>query len=394
MKELTKGGTNPANVKMDKEGKYIYYTKRGGSINRLDIKSDKSESLPYSAKLKIDYPAERTQIFEEAWRAIRDWFYDPQFHGNDWYALHDKYKELCVIASTNNDFRDMFNDMLGELNASHMGIYNQGRAETQEDATGLLGVEMVPVDDGMKVIRVIPESPADRSSSKLFVDDVITGVNGTRYDKNENFYELFNTKVNEMILLTVKGKDGKEREVAIRPTNSLRQLLYEEWVKDRKKLVDKFSNGRLGYIHIQGMNIPSFEVFERELTAAGYGKEGLVVDVRYNGGGSTTDYLMAVLNYKQHAYTIPRGASDNLKRDQKKFRNYYPTAERLVFAAWLKPSIALCNEGSYSNAEIFSHAYKTLGIGKLVGAPTNGSVISTGALRLIDGSFVRIPFRG
>jgi C-terminal processing protease CtpA/Prc len=90
----------------------------------------------------------------------------------------------------------------------------------------------------------------------------------------------------------------------------------------------------------------------------------LIIDVRYNGGGSTTDYLMAVLNYKQHAYTIPRGASDNLEKDKLKFRDYYPTGERLVYAAWLKPSIAICNEGSYSNAEIFSHAYKQLGVGQ------------------------------
>jgi C-terminal processing protease CtpA/Prc len=103
---------------------------------------------------------------------------------------------------------------------------------------------------------------------------------------------------------------------------------------------------------------------------------------------------MTVLNYKQHAYTIPRGASNDLEKDKKKFRDYYPTGERLVFAAWTKPSIALCNEGSYSNAEIFSHAYKTLGIGKLVGIPTNGSVISTGGKGLIDGSFVRLPGRG
>jgi tricorn protease len=176
--------------------------------------------------------------------------------------------------------------------------------------------------------------------------------------------------------------------------NTVRQLLYEEWVSDRKKLVDKFSNGKLGYIHIQAMSQPSFEVFERELQAAGYGKEGLVIDVRYNGGGSTTDYLMAVLNYKQHAYTIPRGASENLEKDKAKFREYYPIGERLVFSAWMKPSIAICNEGSYSNAEIFSHAYKTLGIGKLVGVPTNGSVISTGGRGLMDGSFVRLPFRG
>jgi C-terminal processing protease CtpA/Prc len=246
----------------------------------------------------------------------------------------------------------------------------------------------------MKVLRVIPESPADRTSSKLFVDDVITAVDGAEYKSDENFYSLLNTKADEKILLAVKSKDGKDREVAIRPIANERQLLYREWVKDRRALVDKYSNGRLGYIHIQSMDIPSFEVFERELTAAGYGKDGLVVDVRYNGGGSTTDYLMAVLNYKQHAYTIPRGATDDLDRDKKKFRGYYPIGERLVFAAWLKPSIALCNEGSYSNAEIFSHAYKTLGIGKLVGVPTNGSVISTGGKGLIDGSFVRLPERG
>ena len=394
LKELTKGGSNPGNLSMDKDGKYLYYTKMGGSLTRHDLKADKPEPLPYSAKIKIDYTAERSQIFEEAWRAIRDGFYDPQFHGKNWNALHDKYKELCVNASTNSDFRDMFNNMLGELNSSHMGFTAPERAETQRDATGLLGVELMPEGNAMKVAKVILNSPADKNSSKLFVGDLITSVDGTPVKNDENFYSLLNTKADEKTLLAVKGKDGKEREVAIRPTASLRQLLYQEWVENRKKLVEKYSGGRLGYIHIQGMDMPSFEVFERELQAAGYGKEGLLVDVRYNGGGSTTDYLMTVLNYKQHAYTIPRGASNNLEKDKLKFRDYYPTGERLVFAAWTKPSIALCNEGSYSNAEIFSHAYKTLGIGKLVGVPTNGSVISTGGKGLIDGSFVRLPFRG
>lgn len=394
LKEITKGGSNPGAVTIDREGKYLYYTKTGGALNRQDLKADKSETLPYSAKMKIDYSAERQQIFEEAWRTIRDGFYDPQFHGKDWNALRDKYKEICVIASTTNDFADMYNFLLGELNSSHQRFTAPERAETQKDATGLLGVELMPTKDGMKVVRVIPNSPADKSSSKLFADDVIIGLNGNKFNEEENFYSLLNTTVDEKTLLTVKGKDGKEREVAIRPIANERQLLYQEWVLDRKKLVDKYSNGKLGYIHIQGMDMPSFEVFERELTAAGYGKEGLVVDVRYNGGGSTTDYLMTVLNYKQHAYTIPRGASDNLEKDKLKFRDYYPTGERLVFAAWTKPSIALCNEGSYSNAEIFSHAYKTLGIGKLVGLPTNGSVISTGGKGLIDGSSVRLPSRG
>jgi C-terminal processing protease CtpA/Prc len=195
-------------------------------------------------------------------------------------------------------------------------------------------------------------------------------------------------------LLTVKGADNKTREIVLRPVTSITTPLYNEWVDERKKMVDKWSGGRLGYIHIRGMDMPSFESLERDLTAAGYGKDGMVIDVRYNGGGSTTDLLMTVLNYKQHAYTVPRGASSDLERDKKKFRDYYPTGERLVYAAWLKPSIALCNESSYSNAEIFSHAYKQLGIGKLVGQPTNGSVISTGGRQLMDGSFVRLPGRG
>ncbi|QQS34830.1 MAG: PD40 domain-containing protein [Ignavibacteriales bacterium] len=394
LKEITKGGTNPSGVSIDAEGKYLYYFKQGGSINRQDLKSDKSESIPYSAKMKIDYVTERHQIFDEAWRAIRDNFYDPNYHGKDWSSLKDKYEPLCMAASTENDFRDMFNYMLGELNASHMGMYGSDRSETQKDVTGMLGVELVQTSAGMKVIRVIPDSPADKISSKLNADDIITAIDGTPVDSLENFYQMLQNSADEKLVLTVKDKELKEREIVIRPSSNVRSLLYEEWVLNRKKLTDQYSNGRLGYIHIQGMSIPSFEVFERALTEAGNGKEGLVVDVRYNGGGWTTDYLMAVLNYKQHAYTIPRGASDNLEADKLNFRNYYPTGERLIFAAWLKPSIAMCNEDSYSNAEIFSHAYKTLGIGTLVGKPTNGSVISTGAKGLIDGSYVRLPFRG
>lgn len=393
LKEITHGGTNPSGVIMDKDGKYLYF-RRFGSLSRLDAKSGASEGLPFVAKMKIDYITERTQVFEEAWRTIRDGYYDPNFHGISWQKMHDKYRDRCIYASTDADFGDMFNLMLGEMNSSHMGFRTAERAETQRVSTGLLGAELMPVDKGMKVVRVIPNSPVDKEFSKLSAGDIITSVNGEAVTNDVNFYSLLNDLTNEKVLLTVTGADGKQREVTPRLTNSLSDELYEEWVENRRKLVDKFSGGKLGYIHIRSMDFPSFETVEREFAAAGYGKEGLLIDVRYNGGGSTTDYLMTILNYKQHAYTIPRGASDNLERDKKKFRDYYPIGERLVYAAWTKPSIALCNEGSYSNAEIFSHAYKTLGIGKLVGVPTNGSVISTGGKSLMDGSFVRLPLRG
>lgn len=195
-------------------------------------------------------------------------------------------------------------------------------------------------------------------------------------------------------MLLEVNRAGATTEIVIWPTTSLRTELYDAWVDERRRLTDEYSNGRLGYLHIRGMNWTSFERFERDLMAAGYGKEGLVIDVRYNGGGWTTDYLMAVLNVKQHSYTIPRGAASNLEKEHSKFKDAYPFAERLPLSAWTKPSIAMSNENSYSNAEIFSHAYKALDIGKLVGRPTFGAVISTGSHLLVDGSRVRMPFRG
>jgi C-terminal processing protease CtpA/Prc len=309
-------------------------------------------------------------------------------------ALKKKYKPWALAASTTQDFRYITNLMLGQLNASHMGMYGSNPEKTQRERTGRLGIEVKPVKGGVEVTHVIPNSPADREKSRLEEGDIILEVDGEKVDANTNFYALFTDETNNQILMQVKGKDGKEREMVIRPTSSIGNLLYEEWILERKKLVDEYSNGRLGYIHIRGMNFPSFERFERELTASGYGKEGIVIDVRFNGGGWTTDYLMAVLNVKQHAYTVPRGAAKNLEKENADFKDYYPFSERLPLASWTKPSIAMCNASSYSNAEIFSHAYKSLDLGTLVGIPTFGAVISTGGKGLLDGSFVRMPFRG
>lgn len=289
----------------------------------------------------------------------------------------------------------MFNLMLGQLNASHLGLRGGRNPESvQGEPVGLLGVEFKPAKQGVSITRVIPGTPADKEKSSLYEGDIITAVNGVPVTNDKSIYAHLTGTVNQEILLSVTNYDNeaRDREVAIRPTRSIRNQLYEQWIAEKRALTEKYSGGKLGYIHIRGMNLPSFERFERELMASGYGKEGIVIDVRFNGGGWTTDYLMAVLNVRQHAYTIPRGAAKSLD-ENKKFNSYYPYSERLPLTSWTKPSVAMCNESSYSNAEIFSHAYKQLNIGKLVGMPTFGAVISTGGQRLIDGSFVRMPFR-
>jgi len=393
-KQLTKGNSRPGNISLSNKEDFLYLISKGRTA-RIGVKNAKKENLPFNAKMKIDYAMESTQIFDEAWKVIKNRFYDPNHHGQNWDALKQAYKPLALKASTRIDFKIIFNRMLGQINASHMGMYRgEERTSLQNERTGLLGVELKQTKNGqLQISSVVLNSAADREASKLKVGDVISSVNGEKISVNENIYSYLVATNNEKIILGIASA-GKEKEVVIRPKTNARADNYNAWVKERKRLTKLYSKGRLGYIHIQGMNWTSFERFERELTAAGSGKEGVVIDVRYNGGGWTTDYLMAVLNVKQHAYTVPRGAAKNLEKEHKSFKDYYPFSERLPLSAWTKPSIALCNQNSYSNAEIFSHAYKELGIGKLVGTPTFGAVISTGGHTLIDGSYVRVPFRG
>lgn len=393
IKELTKKGTAGRGMSLSPDGKYIYLLKKGGKPGRLKIAGDKMENIPIKAEADWNYPEVREHVFETAWQAINQRFYDPNFHGRDWEALKKQYKPIALNASTDEDFRSIFNWMLGEINASHMGMYGPNSKKKDQDKTALLGIEFEPLKKGIKVTEVLPESPAAKEESQLKIGDIILAVNQKEMEEEDNFYQYLVNQSDKPILLTIE-RNGTEQEIEIRPTNNLTMAKYNAWVEENRKMVDEYSNGQLGYLHIRAMGWTSFEKFERDLMAAGYGKKGILIDVRNNGGGWTTDYLMAVLNVKQHAYTIPRGAAKDLEKEHKNFRDHYAFGERLPFAAWTRPSIALCNQNSYSNAEIFSHAYKQLGIGTLVGTPTFGAVISTGGKGLMDGSYVRVPYRG
>ncbi|MFO8232037.1 MAG: S41 family peptidase [Longimonas sp.] len=392
-KALTEGDLGPYSVRLGPEQSHLFFAHSSGQLARIATDGGSVERLPFRARMEIDYPAERAQVFDEMERAMEQGFYDPNFHDADWDALVEQYRPWAMRASTSTDFQYMVNLMLGELNASHMGFYGPDRADTQSEQTGLLGVEWAPADNGLEVTRVVPDSPADREVSRLNVGDVVTSIDGTALSASTSPYRLLNDTVDELVMLTVQDDDGDTRTVRIRPTSSLRSELYQEWVDTRDELAREYSDGRLGYLHVQGMNWPSFERFERELFASGNGKGGLIIDVRYNGGGWTTDYLMATLNVNQHAYTIPRGATDNLEANHTEFRDHYPFGERLPYPAWTKPAGTLINQNSYSNAEIFAHAFKSIDRGPVVGTPTFGAVISTGGVGLLNGSFVRMPFR-
>lgn len=174
------------------------------------------------------------------------------------------------------------------------------------------------------------------------------------------------------------------RELVIRPVAyaAYAELQYQAWVEAQRQHVERQSEGRVGYLHIRGMDETSFDVFERDLYAAASGKDGLIIDVRNNGGGWTADWILAVLSVRRHAYTVSRGSAPGYPQD------------RLIFYAWTRPATLMCNQYSFSNAEIIAHAFKNLGRGPLVGMTTFGGVISTGSYSLIDGAFIRMPARG
>jgi tricorn protease len=361
----------------------------------------------FQALQEIDLPKKHAAAFDLCWRTMRDQWYDGKLGNRDWNAIRAKYIDMAAAAPDTESFSTVVQLMLGELNGSHLGFTptaaaaaggppaRRGRGApadepaagaTWRETTAHLGVRFDPSFEGpgWKIRDVIPAGPADQKKSKLAAGEIILAIDGKEVDRKTDPTTVLNGPPSRDIALKVKAVDGKERDVAIRPTSyaALRTLLYDKWLDDNRKAVDELSKGKLGYVHIDAMSMPSFWKFEKELYAAGAGREGLVIDVRENGGGSTADHLLTALTQPVHAITVPRGGTPGYPQDRK------------VYASWSKPIVVMCNQNSFSNAEIFSHAIKSLNRGQLVGVPTAGGVISTGATTIMDIGTLRLPTRG
>lgn len=368
-----------------RQGKEIFYLKRGAVTGR----SGKAVSYPFEQRFRRDRDALRAEVMREAWRALDRNFYDAGFHGHDWAASLAKWEPIALAASTREDYDEIVNWMLGEMNSSHMGFSGSDLGatepkETDATRTGWLGVlwDESFAGPGRRVAEILPDGPAARAQSRLAAGDVVLSVDGAEYAAGGNWDRLMAGTAGREVLLRVRAAEGEEREVAIRPAGSIAGMLYERFQRICRARAEEASGGRIGYVHVEAMGTPSLIDFERAITDAGEGKDCLIIDVRENGGGWTTDMMLTMLMGVDHAITVPRGGGEG-----------YPL-DRLIFARWDKPVVVMCNENSYSNAEIFSWAIRTLKRGPLVGKQTYGAVISTGGTRLQDGSFVRLPFRG
>jgi tricorn protease len=327
---------------------------------------------------------ERRLVFLEAWRKMRDNFYDPALHGADWNAARARFEPWAAAASTPADLEVVVMLLLGELNGSHLGFRAAGGyAPPNPSQTAQLGVlwDESFAGPGLRVAEIVEGTPAAREKSRLAPGDVVLAVDDREIAAAPNPWAVFDRLAGRETRLRVK-RGAEEKEIVLTPAASIADELYDADVERRRKFVHERTNGKAGYVHIEGMDTPELLRFEREIFAEGFDKSCLVIDVRGNGGGWTADLLFTMLTQAEHATTAPRGGGRGYPQD------------RRVFAAWTKPIVVLCDEFSYSNAEIFSWGVKTLKRGPVVGKRTYGAVISTGAFRLLDGSSLRNPFRG
>lgn len=352
----------------------------------------KVEHLDISDDIRIDLQAQNSQKFLEAARGLGEGFYHPTMKGLDWDGLAERYHTLARQARTADEFNHVANRFIGELNASHLRITERGDRSPNAQSQGRLGTIHRRVAGGYEVLDVLPESPAATGLMALQVGDVITAIDTEPFAATDTLESRLTDRGGEETLITIRrtfdSGEEKSLDVLLTPISygAERQLKYKKWRRDNAAKVAEWSDGGIGYIHIQGMNQPSLDIFERDLYAAANDKKGLIIDVRNNGGGWTADRLLASIMVRKHAYTIPRGGDPN-------HTDGYPQ-DRLFIQRYTLPANMLCNEKSFSNAEITSHAFKSLGRGTLVGQETYGGVISTGGWSLIDGTWVRLPFRG
>lgn len=338
----------------------------GGRVQKFKVPGDdakgdvKTEGVKFTAELRIDHAAERAQMFDHAWRQTLEKLYVADMGGVDWAGYRKVYERQLPYVADGTDFAELLSEMLGELNVSHTG--SGFRPGPHGDATAALGLfyDNAYKGAGAKVAEVIEGGPLDTASAKLKAGMVVESIDGEAIAAGAEFDSLLNLKAGKPVVLEVLDPaTGKRFEQTLKAISqgAERELLYKRWVRQERALVDKLSGGRLGYVHVRGMNDASYRQTYADALGRASGKEALIVDTRFNGGGNLHDELATLLSGKKYLEFLPRGQS----------LGWEPTGK------WTKPSAVLISESNYSDAHLFPWTYKHLGIGKLVGMPVAGT---------------------
>lgn len=303
-------------------------------------------------------------------------------HGVDWDAMTAAYRKFLPHIDNNYDFAELLSEWLGELNVSHTG----GRYSPKGggDVTSNLGLlfDWNYQEKGMKIAEIIEKGPFDHSRTKVKAGCIIEKINGEELAPDKDITALLNNKAGKKTLVSLYNPQNKERwEEVVMPITSgrLNGLLYKRWVKQRAADVEKWSNGRLGYVHIQSMGDGSFRTVYSDILGKYNNCDGIVIDTRFNGGGRLHEDIEILFSGQKYFTQVVRGRE----------------ACDMPSRRWNKPSIMLQCEANYSNAHGTPWVYKHQKIGKLVGMPVPGTMTSVSWETLQDPSLVfGIPIIG
>jgi len=348
----------PQQLALDNESKNAFVLVNG-HINKVEIGSSKMEPVKFTAEKEIDAARERAYFFEHMWRQMKEKFYDANMNSVDWDYYKDVYARFLPYITDNRDFAEMMSELLGELNASHTGcrFYPHGGDQTASLAAFFDQSYQGP---GLKIEEPIEKGPLLKAGVEIQPGMIIEKIDGNVLAPGADISPLLNFKAGKPILLSIFDPIKNLRfDARIKPISlsAEEELLYERWVKKRRELVDKLSNGTIAYVHVRNMTDPSYrDVFSNAL-GRGVAKKALIVDTRFNPGGNLHDQLATFLDGKPYLRMVPRG----------QFIGWEPNRK------WQRQSVVLGCEGNYSDGMLFPWLYKHFQIGKFIGMPVPGT---------------------
>ncbi|MGB4958512.1 MAG: S41 family peptidase [Saprospiraceae bacterium] len=362
------------------DGKHFILT--GGNIKKLNGDISKSESIDMSFTFFRNISDEFHQMFYETWAGVGENFYSEDYHGANWDKLQAYYSQFLPFVNSRTDYKELMQDMLGELNSSHTGFSSSGNEEKvfYKNITSNIGI-IFDNENPYVVNRVIARGPSDKHDVQIRQGDVLVRVNDETVDANAN-RDIYFTGPELCKELTLTFRRGNEFVTAmIHPvsTGSMVSDIYEEWVDRNQKQVDEMSRHKIAYVHMRNMTNPEFEKFYIDMTQDFYQKDALIFDLRYNTGGNVHDKVLSFLSQKPYL--------------QWKYREGALTSQP-NFGPAAKPIVLLINEQSLSDAEMTASGFKSLGLGKIIGTETYRWIIFTSGKGLVDGSFYRLPSWG
>lgn len=359
-----------------------YYALSAGVINKYNLEANKLDKIDHGFKFNRNLNAEFNQMFYETWVGLDENYYDEHFHGVDWEKMKTRYATYLPYLNSRADLRILLNDMLGELNSSHLG-FNSAGAEERRSFTSVTNETGIIFDNEnpFKVLRIVEKSNAALVGDKILKGDVLTGVNGVKIDGSidRDYYFTKPSLDREMALTFIRN--GKEVVVNVHPQSSaaLKGNLYDEWIAKNRENVDQWGKNRIAYSYMKNMSSGELERFLLDMVEQENNKEAIILDLRYNTGGNVHDAVLKFLAQRPYLQWKYRGGK---------------LAPQSNFGPAVKPIVLLINEQSLSDAEMTAAGFKQLKLGKIIGNESYRWIIFTSAKGLVDGSSYRLPSWG